>query len=111
MSIMLVIDHIQHILNECGDPVILTPIGQPMQGQNGNWVIELEKTFVLRRNKCCELPPTNPMCKDNPEDSYCINRIRISNTYADDYSKQFPLTNEQMRSHICIKQDLFGCYP
>ena len=109
MSYSQVIRHVQKILNECGDPVILNPTGQQMS-ESGQMSIEIRKVLILRKNNCCELPQPSPICSDNPEDKYWINRIRISPSLADDYSKNYPLTDEEMRNVICTKTFLFGCY-
>jgi hypothetical protein len=110
MSYRLVINHIQRILNECGDPVILATTGVQIPMELGT-SIELRKTAILVQNNCCQMPPPTPQCEDNPEDKYSINRIRISPSLADDYSKNHPYTDDRMKQFICSNQSLFGCYP
>lgn len=110
MSYTLVIRHIQKILNKCGDPVILSQTGQQTMSENGQMSIEIKRVLIMKQNLCCAIPPPSPTCNENPQDKYWINRIRISPSFADDYSKNFPLTDEEMQSIICTKPFLFGCY-
>ena len=110
MSYSLVINHIQSVLNACGDSIQIIPLGQPVPHESGHMSIEIQKTYILRQNRCCAIPPPSPMCTDNPIDKYCINRIRISNSMADDYSKSSRWTDAQIRDLICSKTFLFGCY-
>ncbi len=105
MSYIQVIRYIQKTLNDCGDPVIFTPTGQQTMSETGQMSIEIK-----RQNDCCEIPPPSPICNDNPDDKYLVNRIPISSSLADDYSKNFPLTDDEMRNIICTKTFLFGCY-
>ncbi|WP_411811952.1 hypothetical protein ACLB9Y_00935 [Chryseobacterium scophthalmum] len=109
MSYKLIIRHIQNILNQCGDPVNLTPTGLQTMSEPGQMSIEIKRTLIMRQNKCCAIQPPVPVCRDNPEDRYWINRIRISQRLADAYTKN-PLTDEQMKDIICEKPKLFGCY-
>lgn len=110
MSYTLVIKHIQAILNQCGDPVNLIQTGQQTVGDTGNMSIEINTTLIMRQNKYCTIPPPSPFYSHDPKDKYSINRIRISQRLAEDYSKNFPLTDEEMKSIICEKTDLFGFY-
>ncbi len=110
MSYAAVIRHIQTVLNKCGDPVLLTMTGNQAPHDSGQMSIEIQRTYILRQNDCCTIPQPTPMCSDNPPNQYCVNRIRISPSLADDYSKGFPMTDEEMRNTICNKTFLFGCY-
>jgi len=110
MSYTQVIKHIQKILNQCGDSVILTPTGNQTLSESGQMTIEINKVLIMRQNDCCIIPPPSPTCDNNPNDKYWINRIRISTSLADDYSKNYPLTDEEIRNTICEKAFLFGCY-
>lgn len=110
MSYKLVIRHIQNILNQCGDSVNLIPTGQQVESDTGQVSIEVKSTLIMRQNKYCAIPPPSPFYSHDPEDKYSINRIRISQRLAENYSKNFPLTDEEMKSIICEKTDLFGFY-
>ena len=111
MSYQMVISHIQRILNKCGDPVVLIPTGNQLLHESGRMVIEIRRVTILRKNNCCTMPPPMPICADNPPDEYWINRIRISPSMADDYSKGFPYQDEELRNLICSHDFLFGCFP
>ena len=110
MSYAQVIRQIQKIMNNCGDPVILTMTGEQIMSESGQMSIEIERVLIKRQNNCCVIPPPNPTCNDNPDDKYWVNRIRISPSLADDYSKNYPLSDEDMKDLICTKTFLFGCY-
>lgn len=110
MSYSAVISHIQMVLNNCGDPVILTPTGNQTMDDKGNMSIEIRRAYVLRQNKCCVIPRPIPTCSENPQYKWCINRIRISTSLADDYSKNCQLSDDEIRNIICSKIFLFGCY-
>lgn len=110
MGYTLVIKHIQTILNQCGDTVNLKQTGQQTVGDTGDMSVEVNRTFIMRQNKCCAVPRPSPFYSHDPEDKYSINRIRISPRLAENYSKNFPLTDEEMKSIICEKTDLFGFY-
>lgn len=110
MSYILVIRHVQRILNQCGDPVVLSTTGFQTMSESGQMSIELKRVLILKQNNCCTIQPPMPLCNDNPEDHYWINRIRISPRLADDYSKNYPLTDDEMQNIIRTKTFLFGCY-
>lgn len=110
MSYHLVIRHIQKVLNQCGDPVVLIPTGPMVMQENGKMSIEIRRAAILRKNNCCTMAPPYPMCNDNPEDKYWVNRIRISPSMADDYSKGYPYNDDELRNFICGNELLFGCY-
>ncbi len=110
MSYIDVIRHIQRILNNCGDPVILSPTGQSAMHDSGHISIEIKTVGILRQNNCCNLPIPSPLSVENPPNKFLINRIRISQSLADDYSKNFPYTDSEMQNLICSKQFLFGYY-
>jgi len=109
MSYTQVIRHIQNILNQCGDPVNLRPTGQQVMGDSLHMVIEISRVLIKKQNKCCSIPPPSPACNENPDDSYWINRIRISPSMADDYSKGSPYKDEEIKDLIANKTFLFGC--
>ena len=111
MSYSSVISHIQKVLNDCGDNVVLTPKGEPAPSQvSGQFTIEIRKVAILRQNKCCTLPTPTQLCSDNPADKYWINRIRISKSLADDYSINNRFSDDEMRNHICKTEFLFACF-
>jgi hypothetical protein len=110
MSFVQVISHIQNILNHCGDPIILNPTGVISSIENGNISIEINKVLIMRKNKCFEIPTPSTLCNENPDDKYWINRIRISQSLADDYSKNVPMTDDKMEKVIRTKTFLFACY-
>lgn len=110
MSYSKVIKHIEKILNQCGDPVRLIPTGQKTMSETGNMSIEINKAQIQRQNKCFQIPSPSPNCNSNPEDTYWINRIRISPSTADDYSKNYPFTDEEIQDIISTKTTLFGYY-
>ena len=110
MSYALIIRHIQRIFNQCGDPVILMPTGQKILAENGQLLIEIRKVLIMRKNNCCTIPSPTPCSSDNPPDKYWINRIRVSVSLADDYSKGFPFTDDEIRNTISTKTFLFACY-
>mgnify|MGYP007082192085 CR=1 FL=1 len=110
MSYTAVIGHIQEVLNKCGDPVVFITTGNQAPHDSGQMSIEIHRAYILRQNQCCTIPQPTPMCSDNPPDKYCVNRIRISQSLADDYSKGYPMTDEEIKNTICTKTFLFGCY-
>lgn len=110
MSYTAVINHIQRVLNNCGDPVILIQTGIQTPHDSGQTSIEVHRVTILRQNNCCTIPTPTPSSKDNPANSYWINRIRISPSLADDYSKNDPFSDNEMQNMICTKLFLFGCF-
>lgn len=108
---MTVIEHIQRILKQCGDSVILQPTGgSVVQGDhNTDIAFTIKDTLVLAQNSCCTIPSPTPMRRDNPEGKYWINVVRISHNMIDDYSKESYWTDDQIRNlMICKKEWLFG---
>lgn len=103
------IRHLQNNLNECGDPVIFSPTGKQSPEPTGYISIEIEKVSILIKNSCCTIPPPNPMCTENPKGKYNINRIRVSISLLDSYSKGFPFSDEAIKNMICSMEFLFGC--
>ena len=110
MSYTQVITHLQSIMNQCGDPVVFRPTGQKVIAEPGQITIEINKVVIRKQNNCYLVLPPTPRCNDNPEDGYWVNRIRISLSLIDDYSKNFPLTDDELRGIISKKATLFGCY-
>ena len=78
MSYIQVINHIQKVLNQCGDSVILSPTGLQILSETGQMSIEIRRVSIMQQNNCCVIPPPSPSCNDNPENKYWVNRIRIS---------------------------------
>ncbi len=110
MNYTLVIKHIQTILNQCGDPVNLIQTGQKTICDTGDMSIEINRACIMRQNKYYAVPPPSPFYSHDPKDKYSIKRIRISQRLAEDYSKNLPLTDDEMKSIICEKTDLFSFY-
>jgi hypothetical protein len=110
MNYTAVINHIQRILNNCGDPVILTPTGKHAPHDSGQISIEIRKVAILQQNNCCTIPPPSPSCADNPVDKYWINHVRISPSLMNDYSKNDSWTDDEIKKLICKKEFLFGCF-
>lgn len=110
MSYIQVIRHIQRVLNQCGDSVILMPTGMQTFSDPGIMSIEINRVTILRQNNCFAVQPPIPSSGNNPVNGYWVNRIRISQSLADDYSKNFPLTDEELKNLICTRPNLFGYY-
>lgn len=111
MSHNLVISHIQKVLNNCGDDVRLVSTGAITNSEMpGNLSIEIRPVRIKKHNDNFPVPPPQPMCQDDDEDTYAINRIRISTSMIDDYSKNWPYTDEDIIGVISGKTFLFGCY-
>ena len=110
MSYYQVIDHIQKVMNSCGDPVRLIMTGTQTIHESGQMSIEIKAVQILRKNNCCVIPAPQPICSENQDEKYWVNRIRISTCIADDYSKGFPFTDEEIRNMICTKSFLFGFF-
>ncbi|WP_298152230.1 hypothetical protein [Flavobacterium sp.] len=111
MSHTLVLNHLQRVLNLCGDNVRLIPTGDVVNSEMpGHLSVEIRPVRIKKHNNNCSVPPPQPMCQDDKEDSYAINRVRISTSMIDDYSKKFPYTDEEIIGLISGKTYLFGCY-
>jgi len=112
MSYISVILHIQRILNKCGDPVIFITTGNQVLNSDNKMSIEIKKVSIKKRNNCFSINPPDPICvnEENSNIKYQINRIRISPSLAEDYSKGYPLTDEQMKKNIANNNSLFGCF-
>lgn len=112
MSYILVIRHIQRVLNSCGDPVIFTPTGKHMMNSDFKISIEIKKVSIKKKNNCFPINPPNPICEktEKSDTEYQIDRIRISKSLIDDYSKGFSLSDEEMKRMIANNKSLFGCY-
>ena len=110
MSYIRVIRHLETIMNQCGDPVVFRPTGQKIMAEPGQITVEINTVLIRKQNNCfLTLPPT-ARCQNNPEDGYWVNRIRISSSLIDDYSKNFPLTDYELKGIISKKATLFGFY-
>jgi hypothetical protein len=110
MNIYGVVEHIQQILNQCGDPIELLPTGDYMQNENGQYSIELEEVFLKRENNVFTLPAPNPISAKDTDECFVITRIRIGRTMMDDYSKGYPFSDEEVLNVLKEKEDLFGYY-
>lgn len=107
-----VIKHIEKILNLSGDKVNLIPTGNIVQSsiKTGYLSIEIEQTNILKENKIFKLGIPNPLSNDNLDEKFCINRIRLSLSIIDDYSKNHPYSDEEMKNLIAENDGLFGFY-
>jgi hypothetical protein len=111
MSYVSVIRHIETILNECDDFVVFVPTGsQTMSSEHMSMSVEIENVLIKRQNRCGIVAQPSPMRNNNPPDKYWVNRIRIRPSLADDYSKGFPLTDNEIRNLISESNFLFGFY-
>ena len=110
MSISRVINHMQRVLSQCGDPVFFQPTGQTAMADPGNLTVEINKVLLKRQNNCFILPIPYPACRENPDDGYWVNRIRISTSMIDDYSENHSYTDDELRGIISKKANLFGCF-
>lgn len=110
MSYYQIIKHYQAILNQLGDPVRLEPAGQQAMAEGGQMSIALKEVVVKKQNLSGLILSPFPAYKHDLQDSYRLNRIRISANLADDYSKGFPLKDEELKSILFSKKDLFGFY-
>jgi len=110
MSYTLVLSHIEKVFHQCGDNISIIQTGNQVISENGDMSIEIQKIAILKQNNCCCLPSPFPECSNQSQDKYWINRVRISPSLADDYSKNFPLSDEELKKIICTKKGLFGCY-
>jgi len=110
MNIYSVVEHFQQILNQCEDPVILTPTGECMLNENAQYSIELEDTFVLKENNCFKLPIPQPSSSSDTEVKYKINRIRVGMSLMEDYSNGYPYRDEEIFGILKSKEGLFAYY-
>ncbi len=111
MSHIQVINHIQTVLNNCGDNVRLVPTGAVTNSERpGHLSIEVRQVQIKKHNKNFQVPPPQPMNQDDLDDNYTINRIRISSSMIDDYSKNYPYTDEDLIGLLSSKTFLFGYY-
>lgn len=111
MSYNLVVEHIQRILNKCDDPVGFSLTGNQAPHESGHESLEVKKVAILRKNLCCdEVPEPSPLGKNNPAGKYWVNRIRISQSLSEDYSRGFPMSDKEIQDMICQKKFLFGYY-
>lgn len=78
MSYLQVINPIQSLLNNCGELVLLTPIGNQSPHEGGQMTIEFCRIKVLRQNNCCNISTPISTCANNPLNGYWVNRIRLS---------------------------------
>ena len=108
MNYSLVIQHIQKVLNKCGDNVLFKSTGSTANFDT-DISIEIETTNILKKNKCCEISEPLPLCKEE-EEKYKINRIRISADMITDYEKGYPYSDETIIGLLKTKKGLFGCY-
>lgn len=109
MSSSRIIRHIQGVLNQCGDPVFLQPTGNETLADPGRMSIEINMVMLKKQNNCFTVPVPNPSSSQNTEDGFWINRVRLSTSMIDDYSKNFPFTDEDIKSLISKSTILFGC--
>lgn len=110
MSYIRVIRHIETILNQCGDSIVFIPTGSQTIGSGNRMSIEIEDILIKRQNRCGIVSQPSPLSNNNPPDKYLINRIRITPSLADDYSKGFPFTDDEVRKLISDNDFLFGYY-
>lgn len=112
MSYYRVLQHIEQVLNSCGDTVNLIPTGNtvPSTQSIGSLSIEIEEVYILKQNNCFSISCPNPTSNENSDTKWKINRIRVSETMIDDYAKNYPFTNQDMLTFISGKSDLFAYY-
>ena len=110
MNIYGVVEHIQQILNQCGDPAELIPTGDYMLNENAEYSIELEKTLVKKKNDIFNLPAPIPPSPDDTDEHFVITRIRIGRLMMGDYSNGGSFSDEEVLNILQEKKGLFGYY-
>jgi len=110
MSYTQVIRHVQRILNQCGDPVILSLTGDQVMGDPSQMTLGIDRVFIKKQNNNFTIPAPSLTCTENPDGGFWINRIRISPSLADDYSKNYPLKDDELMNLIAKKETLFACF-
>ena len=109
MSYTIVVEHIERILNQCGDPVHFTLTEYKAPHESGHISLEIKKVAILKKNNCCaEMPEPSPLGKNNPPGKYWVNRIRISHSLSFEYSRGNPMSDEEIKGMIRNKKFLFG---
>ena len=90
----------------------LIPTGNAVSSSQsiGSLSIEIEEDYILKLNNCFSISCLNPTSNENFDTKYKINRIRVSETIIDDYTKNYPFTNQDMLTLISGKSDLFAYY-
>lgn len=111
MSYTSVLNHISEVLGKCGDPIDLVQTGQPVPVEEGKMSIPVKPVFIAIENRCGQVAAPNPRNPNDPPGKYAVNRVRISTSLADDYSKGHPFTDAEMTNSILTSPFLFAWFP
>ena len=112
MSYQKVLLHLENLLNKMGNNINIITTGNTVNSEiPGNLSIEINQITILDSFNQLLLPKPGPQCKsDVNTNTYTINRIRLSTSIIDDYSKKFPFSDEELLNMILHKELLFGYY-
>lgn len=111
MSYSLVINHINKVLNECGNNIHLVPTGViTISAIKSDLSIEIVTEVIKAKNLCFEIKRPIPRNPKTPPERYSINRIRISKRMINNYAKGNPYSDEELIHILKTKNDLFAYY-
>ncbi|WP_149208052.1 hypothetical protein [Flavobacterium johnsoniae] len=111
MSQSAVLKHIEKILNNMGNSVHISTTGNFTNSENGDISIEIKPINISSSFNEFLLPIPKPQNKiDIDTNTYSINRVRISTSMIDDYSKKYPYSDGDILEIILHKEFLFGWY-
>ncbi|OIV41347.1 hypothetical protein [Flavobacterium johnsoniae] len=111
MSQLAVLNHIEKILNYMGNNINIIATGNFTNSENGDISIEIKPIKISSSFNEFLLPTPKPQNKiDIDTNTYSINRVRISTSIIDDYSKKYPYSNNDILEIILHKEFLFGWY-
>lgn len=114
MSIQKVIIHIEKVLNTMGNQVQISVTGSNVISQySGHISIDIKPIKILNSFNTVLLPTPKPQSSSDANsnsNSYYINRIRLSDIMINDYSKNYPYSDNDLLDMIKTKGFLFGFY-
>lgn len=112
MSKQKVLSHLESLLNEMGNNIRIVTTGNTSNSDiPGNLSIEINPITILNAFNELLIPKPGPQCKfDFGTETYTINRIRLSTSIIDDYSKKAPYSDEELLDVVMHKELLFGYY-
>lgn len=112
MSHQKVLSHLESLLNKMGNNIHIVSTGNTNNSQiPGELSIEINPITILNSFNQLLIPKPGPQSKsDLGAETYTINWIRLSTSIIDDYSKKFPLSDEELLDVIMHKELLFGNY-
>jgi hypothetical protein len=112
MSQQKVLSHLESLLNKMGNNIHIVATGNTVNSEiPADLSIEINPITILNTFNELLIPKPGPQSEsDFGTETYTINRIRLSTSIIDDYSKKIPYSDEELLNVIMHKELLFGYY-